>query len=79
MCGDGRGTMPHRHLVRWADEARHVDCEVEALQDGVVLDSADPKVSDGGAAPGRAVEEAEAWLCERFRKVEIDASPKPNF
>jgi len=52
---------------------------VEALADGVLLYTADPKLSGSSSLSAQASREVEAWLRSRFSRVEVDSSPKPAF
>lgn len=70
-------SMPHRYLVRYADERSILDYEVEALADGGIAFYCNGPMSASGlpADEGRVVAAIESWLRESFPTVEMDHTP----
>jgi hypothetical protein len=72
--------MPHRFCVHYDDGVAKLEFEVEPLAGGIVFYSADPKLLSGEGAPNvEAADHVLRWLSAKFRRVEVDATPKPTF
>lgn len=68
-------TMPHRHTVRYEEEGKVIEFEVELLQEGIAFYRNTAKIVSGDARqPEAAAHEVENWLRSKFDHVEVDLS-----